>query len=399
VSGGRGEWSARRPALVPSTGFDARGVWVGNWITALGPPALLCSGVNGEWVGLGVSRANKDGSFAERITAAASTPRTHEDRRDPFVLQTGDGWLALIGAGARDARRALVYLWRSPDGTTWEPESEFDTGRAQPLGIYWQPPMLIPVGDRWALFATPVRPDLPARTEYGIGSFDGTWLCPDDPTPRQYDMLATLRAPTVAARPDRTLVAVNIIADELRDEPARHASGCVHVLGLAKTLDLCPGDGLRLCAALAAAQRRGFERSLELPQIGPGRQIDSAGLPTSIRATTVTEGEGAVEIASHSDGTVGGATLSPDLLVGAASLDYADGPLMPKLRPASIQGQIPIQKTTDIILIIDGAAVSGTVNGQPFGFLVFSDDAQHDKLSIEPSGGARVQQITAHHRG
>jgi sucrose-6-phosphate hydrolase SacC (GH32 family) len=46
-------WEARLPALIPCTGFDRRGVWVGNRIPDTEPPAILYTGVDGTRSGLG----------------------------------------------------------------------------------------------------------------------------------------------------------------------------------------------------------------------------------------------------------------------------------------------------------------------------------------------------------
>jgi beta-fructofuranosidase len=48
-------WERRQPALMPTTGFDRRGVWVGNWIPDRDSPAVLYTGVNGDWAGIGLS--------------------------------------------------------------------------------------------------------------------------------------------------------------------------------------------------------------------------------------------------------------------------------------------------------------------------------------------------------
>ena len=259
--------------------------------------------------------------------------------------------------------------------------------------------MLIPVGDRWALFATALRPDLPVRTQYWIGSFDGTRFRPDDPEPRQYDMLATLRAPSIALGPDGELFAVGIIADELQDEPMRHAAGWVHVLGLAVTLRLCPEDGLQLCAAFAPGLADRFNRALDLPPPSRSLEVDTKGKPTLLRFSVATKGEGEIKIVLRQNGAgASGAVLTLDPVTGDAVLDYSDGPLLPLMRPARIIGQLAPAKLTEVSLIIDGAAISGTVNGKPFGFLVFAPEPGHDTVRIETLGGAVFWQAEVRQR-
>jgi beta-fructofuranosidase len=111
--------------------------------------------------------------------------------------------------------------------------------------------MLLEIGDRWMLMGTPVVEGVPARTLYWLGDFDGTRFLPDDPAPRQFDLLATYRAPTIARGPQGDLVAIGIIADEIRDEQERHEAGWVHVLTPATVLDLCEDEPWDLCQRLA----------------------------------------------------------------------------------------------------------------------------------------------------
>ena len=91
VSNDLGDWQPRLPALVPSTGFDNSGIWVGNWIAGIEPPSVLYTGVNGQWAGLGVAEAGVQGTFVKRSMVSATTPRAYEDMRDPFVLRTDEG--------------------------------------------------------------------------------------------------------------------------------------------------------------------------------------------------------------------------------------------------------------------------------------------------------------------
>jgi hypothetical protein len=221
VSTDLGTWERRRPALMPTTGFDRRGVWVGNWIPGREPPAVLYTGVNGQWAGIGLAEADADGTlFLARVVDFDTDP-AFQDMRDPWIVRTDDEWLMLIGTGAREGRESLIYTYRSSDGETWDRSGLFDTGGARIPGQYWELPVLIEIGDRWMLMGTPVVAGVPARTLYWLGEFDGRRFIPDDPEPRQLDILATYRAPTIAREPDGDLVAIGIVADEIRNEQQR----------------------------------------------------------------------------------------------------------------------------------------------------------------------------------
>lgn len=106
---------------------------------------------SGEWSGIGLAEAQPDGSFAQSGTIAFETPIGIQDMRDPWILRTDDGWLMLIGAGAKGQDEAFVFAYRSADGKQFVPAGRFDTGGVDVPGEYWELPMLFPRGDRWVL--------------------------------------------------------------------------------------------------------------------------------------------------------------------------------------------------------------------------------------------------------
>lgn len=385
-------WQPRFPALVPGTGFDRRGAWVGSWIPEVVPPAVLYTGVNGAWAGLGIAALRGDGGLEQVAVAATDTPEAFQDMRDPFVLREGDGWAALIGAGESGDEKALVYRWRSADGRAWRPEGPFDVGGARMPGEYWELPMLIPFGARWVLFGTPVQATLPARTLYWIGSYDGTRFRPDSPEPQQYDALATLRAPTIASGQAGGAVAIGIIADELRGEPARHRAGWTHVLGPAMEIELCAEDEARLCHRLAPGLVARFAESLPVAADGGVNPLErrAALLRGVVRG-------GVLTLALHPDGAGrAAATLRLDAVSGEAVLDYGAGPLLPRNRAARIVGRFPPAETLALDLAFDGAAVAGTLNGMPAGFLAFPADGTPRGFALRLEAGAVVEAMTLH---
>jgi len=168
---------------------------------------------------------------------------------------------------------------------------------------------------------------------------------------------------------------------------------------LAKTLELCPEDGLQLCAALASGVTGEFNVPLDTPPPGAFVSVDTKGLPTLLQLSFATTGEGAIDIVLRSDGaTTAGAVLTINPISGEAVLDYSDGPLLPKIRPARIQGKIPPHETTEITIVADRAAISGTVNGRPFGFLILGAGPGHDKIDIITHQGASLQSVELRHR-
>ncbi|MFW5881440.1 MAG: glycoside hydrolase family 32 protein, partial [Roseicyclus sp.] len=392
VSSDLGTWERRRPALMPTTGFDQRGIWVGNWIPGREPPAVLYTGVDGHSAGIGLAEARPDGSLDLVRVVAEDTPTEYQDMRDPWVVRTDDGWLMLIGAGARDRDEAIVYSYTSDDGTEWEPAGEFDTGGVEMPGQYWELPVLIEIGGRWMLMGTPVVANSPARTLYWLGEFDGERFIPDEPEPRQIDILATFRAPTLAEGPDGEIVAVGIVADEIRGERERHESGWVHVLTPAIVLQLCEDTPFDLCQNLAPAFVDTFE-PVRTDSISDNRiHAETGGRPVILRAD-IDATEGGVtklDVRSTGDGA-SSAILTIDAGTGVVRLDYRQGPVQPLGRPAVIEGRIPPFTSLDVEILIDGAAVFGTLNGRPIAFLAFATTPGRDGLRLASEGGSKIE--------
>jgi sucrose-6-phosphate hydrolase SacC (GH32 family) len=389
-------WEARLPALIPSTGFDRRGIWVGNRIPDTDPPAILYTGVDGTRSGLGRAVMAEDGALVRDDGAVAhGTPPGYQDMRDPWIVRTDDGWLALIGSGTRDHDAPLILAWTSRDAVEWDFAGEFDTGGAAMPGEYWELPVLRPVGDRWLLMGTPVIPDTRTRTLYWIGDFDGTRFEPADPEPRSFDLFGTLLAPTLAADGDR-IVAIGVIPDEgQRPEPVRQEAGWVHALGPAMEIDLCADRPSVLCAALPPEVLRAFgderlrltDRDLTEEPI----EIDLGRDPVMLRAVLSVEEGSSVEIALRLSPT--GAEATRLLLHPAEEeivLDNSEGSLASWARSDEIAGMIPSNGVIELDLIFDGAVVSGTISGRPFGLMIYPEGEDTTLLRLEGHGRARV---------
>jgi hypothetical protein len=392
VSDDLASWENRRPALMPSTGFDRRGVWVGNWIPDREPPSIVYTGVNGDWAGIGLAEAGPDGSLTLVEVVDHDTDPEFQDMRDPWVIRTDDGWLMLIGTGAREGREALLYSYHSRDGETWERKGLFDAGDVQMPGQYWELPVLLEVGDRWMLMGTPVVEGVPARTLYWLGDFDGTRFLPDEPEPRQLDILATYRAPSLARGPEDELVAVGILADEIRDEQERHEAGWVHVLTPATTLELCDDEPRDLCHGLAPALAASYRRTLDEGGDTSAAALSTDGQPVLLTAGIDTSEGGVFRLGVRvtAEGEPA-AELTVDAGSGVVRLDYTRGPILPIGRLAVIQGMVPAAETLELELLIDGAAVFGSVNGRPLAFLAFAASDGRDGIWLSTEDGARIE--------
>jgi hypothetical protein len=89
------------------------------------------------------------------------------------------------------------------------------------------------------------------------------------------------------------------------------------------------------------------------------------------------------------DGTPA-AELTVELDTGIVRLDYTRGEILPLGRPPVLLGAIPLSGRIDIDLVIDGAAVFGSLNGRPLAFLAFASGEGADGLHVSAEGGARM---------
>lgn len=385
-------WQRQRPALMPTTGFDRRGVWVGNWIPDYDPPSVLYTGVNGDWAGIGLAEADEHGDLRLAHVVDHDTPPEFQDMRDPWIVRTDDGWLMLIGTGSREHTESLVYTYRSDDGETWDRAGLFDTGGADMPGQYWELPVLLEIGEHWMLMGTPVLEDEPARTYYWLGSFDGTRFIPDDTEPRQLDVLAKYRAPTFARGPDGNLIAMGILADEIRNEQARHESGWVHVLTPATVVSLCEDDPRVLCQKFAAGFADRFVQTVAEGEDTAQASLSTEGRPVLLNAEFVVPDGGVIRIATRvTEHGHPSAEMTIDAGTGAIRVDYSRGSALPLGRPAIVEGSIDPSETITLELVIDGAAVFGTVNGRPIGFLAFAKAQGRDGLLLSAEDGAEMR--------
>jgi sucrose-6-phosphate hydrolase SacC (GH32 family) len=393
-------WETRLPALMPGTGFDRRGIWVGNRIPETGPPAILYTGVDGARSGLGRAVRRADGGFdRDEGVIAHDTPPGYQDMRDPWVVKTDAGWLALIGSGTPAHDAPLILAWTSEDSVEWGFAGEFDTGETEMPGEFWELPVLKPIDGRWMLMGTPVIADAPARTYYWIGDFDGARFVPDDLEPRQYDLFGTLLAPTLATDDAGRMIAIGVIPDDgQRPEEVRRAAGWVHALSLPVELTLCADAPERLCQALAPELETAFPSRFALPVDADLRagevSVDLGHDPVRVDARfTIPEGgEVGIDLRATPD-----RSEATQLVLrssrGEVVLDNTRGSRASWARDDRIVQRVPAQEEVEVSLIIDRAAISGTINGQVLGVMVYPESVEATMLHVRTGGGARIEDL------
>ena len=392
-------WEVRPPALIPGTGFDRRGVWVGNPIPETQPSAILYTGVNGERSGLGRAVRQSDGSFSREADGVAyATPQGYQDMRDPWVVRTDEGWLALVGSGTSDHTAPLILAWTSEDSHVWSFVGEFDTGGTEMPGEYWEVPVLMPIAGRWLLMGTPVLRDAPTRTLYWIGEFDGTRFVPDDPMPQQYDLFGTLLAPSLAEDDAGRMIAIGVIPDDgQRPEPERRRAGWVHALSVPVEVTLC-AEASRLCQSFASEVPQAFTRQIMSADsrdlAGQELSVDLGHDPVYLAANFRVPQDGEVEIglrASPDGSETTRLVLRPSQ--GEVVLDTLDSSLEQWSRADLRESNIAAGEEVRVELIVDRAAISGTIGGHAFGVLIYPKADDATLLTIRGEGSARLVQL------
>lgn len=387
-------WTPRPPALIPGAGFDRRGVWVGDWIPDTDPPRALYTGVDGRKSGLGQATWVEGGSLERGEPVLLDTPPGYQDMRDPTILRTEDGWLALVGAGALDRSRALLLAFRSGDSRDWRFVGEFDTGGAQPPGEYWELPKLLQLGVRWLLTATPVVRGEEARTLYWLGAFDGERFIPDDPDPRPLDLFPTHLAPTFARDEAGRTVAIGIMPGASLSEAERARAGWAHVLGLPRRVALVE-DGGSIRQSLAAEVLSRFDGPVALEQGDRGGTVANPGLAPYLLETAIVLGEsGSARVVLRASPN-GEERTTLVFEPGRVGLDVSRSSLEVE-RPGDVRwAPIEPAERLALALVVDHSAVSGVVEGRSFGFRIFPtrEDATMLRLAVEGSARFEVPSV------
>jgi len=400
-------WQPQLPALMPGTGFDRRGIWVGNRIPGIEPPAVLYTGVDGDRSGLGRADWREGGAFERREPAISyATPPGYQDMRDPFIVSRRRGLARPDRQRHRRSQRTADPGLRLTGSTGMGFIGEFDTGGAATPGEYWELPVLLPIAERWLLMGTPVLRDEPTQTLYWIGDFDGNRFIPDDPAPRGFDLFRSLLAPTIAEARDGRLIGIGVVPDDgQRPEAVRARAGWVHALSLPFEIALCKDDPQRLCSALAGELDDAFSASERIAQTNATALTDAPVTVTfaddAVRISgevSVPEGD-AVVLALE---TAGGAQTVARLVLrpaeGRVTLDNAIDPSFDWARPDVLEADISPQERLAIDVVIDGAAITGTLGAQPFSALLYPHESATRQITMTGTGAAQIEQLVVRER-
>lgn len=244
-------WTEEKPALKPDTCYDKNGIWSGcAVIDDAGIPRLFYTS-GGDKMGVGMA-VPKDDSLVEWVKSPlnpviAGKPEEYSrtDMRDQYVWKEGDVWYMIIGFGLQQdgQPRGTLLLYKSDNLDDWSFAGLLFEGNpsVDHSGIFWEMPVFKKMGEKYVLLVNRVpQRGIPARTQYWVGDFKDDKFIPDNPEPRNLEVINRLLSPSVADTPDGKVVAIAIIPDEIH-EPANYAQGWAHLYSMPRVWDLKDG--------------------------------------------------------------------------------------------------------------------------------------------------------------
>jgi hypothetical protein len=162
----------------------------------------------------------------------------------------------------------------------------------------------------------------------------------------------------------------------------------------ATILELCEDEPRDLCQRFAPAFAQQFTETLEEAETLAEATLRTGGAPVLLTTEIDAAQGGFIRIGVRAtDSGQAAAELTIDAATGVVRLDYTRGPVFPLARPPVLQGTIPPSATVEIELVLDGAAVFGTVNGRPLAFLAFSDGVVRDQVTLAAEEGAQIASL------
>ncbi len=247
------QWEQFPMALAPEPGWDHRGTWAGDAVVDNGDLKLIYTGVDGVKAGIGIATtSDAEGRTFIKDTSnpvIPAAPAGSMDFRDPYLWREGGTWYMIIGSGL-PGQGGTAFLYTSSDLIQWMPQGSLFSGNRQTSGIFWELPILVPLGQGKYLFGvTTVEDQARARYLYWIGTWDGSQFTPDNPTPQPLDLFNHFLSPTVTEDEQGRQVAIGIIP-ERRTSQAQLAAGWANLFSLPRLWSLCD-DGNTLCQAPA----------------------------------------------------------------------------------------------------------------------------------------------------
>lgn len=241
------QWHDEPIALAPEKGWDRAGIWSGDAVIDDERLSLIYTGVDGAKAGIGLARST-DASYQtfmkiDENPVIERAPGGVTDFRDPFVWQENDTWHMIVGSGRAGQGGAALHYTGSRL-REWNLSSDFfHTAPESIAGHFWEMPVFVNLGTKYALVIVTVEVPNPARTLYWIGDWDGITFTPSHTIPKQLDLINHLLSPSVTTDMDGRTAAIGIIP-EIRSAESVMADGWANLFSLPRVWSLCNEDTL-----------------------------------------------------------------------------------------------------------------------------------------------------------
>ncbi len=394
-------WTEERPALSPDCDYDKNGIWSGcAVIDDEGIPRLFYT-TGGDKMGVGMA-SPKDESMIEweksplnPIIKEKPEEYSRTDMRDQYVWKEGNVWYMIIGFGLEhDGQpRGTLLLYRSEDLNEWsfvdllfEGNPSFDHS-----GIFWEMPVFKKMGEKYVLLVNRVPYNgIPARTQYWVGDFKDEKFIPDNPMPKNLEVINRLLSPSVADTPDGKVVAIAIIPDEIH-ERANYAQGWAHLYSMPRVWDLKDGkicQGPHPVMEELRKNHRAFIRQ-EVTADAP-LMICNGSHQMEINATfyPADASRFGFVLCKNPDNSeyteIYYDAVNREFVVDQTHSSKRDGiPLKTRKDPYDIDTSEPV----NIHLFVDGSVVEGFINGEDaFTTRIFPLDANSSQVEVFADG-------------
>lgn len=241
-------WTEHKPILSPEPGFDENGIWSGHVVlNDDGTPTAFYS-AGGAKFGVGMALP-KDPDLMEwgkyednPIILGQPEGFTRTDMHDPYLWKVGDKWYMCIGFGLeKDGKKnGALLLYSSRDLKKWEYQHLLFEGTPEidHSGVFWEMPVFQKIGKKYILLVNKVpNKGIPARALYWIGDFVNEKFIPDNPIPKNLEVINRLLSPSLVTDKDGLLTAIAIIPDEIGGE-ATFTHGWTHLYSIPRVWSL-----------------------------------------------------------------------------------------------------------------------------------------------------------------
>ncbi len=244
-------WIEHKPALSPEKGYDENGIWSGHVILDDKGIPMISYTAGGPKMGIGLAFP-KDSTLKEWIKykqnpVIAGQPEGYSrtDLRDTYVWKDGNKWYMVVGFGIKNdgVEKGALLLYTSVDLKSWHFLHILFEGNpsVDNSGIFWEMPVFKKMGDKYVLLVNKVpHQGIPARALYWVGNFVNERFVPDNPLPKNLEVINRLLSPSVTEDKDGRICAIAIIPDEISSEAA-YLQGWSHLYSIPRVWNLTDG--------------------------------------------------------------------------------------------------------------------------------------------------------------